>query len=467
MWVNMKKILELILRISVITLGLSIAVFILLNLRGFAINSQTLLISFIVILSLVLIIHGIFTLFWMLYAWENPEDAERHKSPKEFALPKYSFTALIPARHEENVIKDTIQAVNRINYPEYLKEVLVLCRDDDIKTIAKAEKTIEDLGNQNVRLIVFNSFPINKPRSLNQGLKQARNEIVAIFDAEDEPHPGIYNVVNTILLGENADIVQSGVQLMNYRSNWFSTLNVLEYFFWFKSALHFFSNVGGISPLGGTTAFFKKSWLELIGGWDENCLTEDADIGFRLMSAGAKLRVVYDEQHVTKEETPPNLVSFLGQRTRWDQGFLQVLFKGDWKKLPKLRQRLFAVYILLSPEIQTVLLFYAPVAIWLAFMQKLPILVSLLSFVPFSLLLLQIVVLIVGLYEFTKAYNLRFPFWMPLKILATFYPYQLVLMISSFRAFYRVLFSHNGWEKTLHVNAHREMAKVSLFQNVQ
>lgn len=463
-----KKILNLILKILIVTAGLVIGVFILLNLRFFVVNPQALLISFIVIFSILLIIHGIFTLCWMLYAWEDPENVNRHKSPKIFSLPKYSFTALIPARHEENVIEDTIQAVSRINYPEHLKEVLILCRNDDYKTITKVEEVIEKLGKSNIRLVVFNSFPINKPRSLNQGLKQAKNEVIAVFDAEDEPHSDIYNVVNTLMVTENPDIVQSGVQLMNYRSNWFSTLNVLEYFFWFKSALHFFSKLGGVSPLGGNSVFFKKTWLELIGGWDENCLTEDADIGFRLMSAGAKLRVVYDEQHATREESPSDLTSFVKQRTRWDQGFIQVLFKGDWKKLSNLSQKLFAVYILLSPEIQTVLLFYTPVAVWLAFSQKLPILVSLISFIPFFLLLLQVLGFMVGLYEYTKAYNLKFHFWMTLKVLLTFYPYQLILIISAFRALYRVIFSHNGWDKTLHINAHRIMAEeLLLTQNAK
>ncbi len=454
----MKKILGLILRVPAINLGLLIADLVLANILYFGISYETLLIVFVVTLSFLLTIHGIFALTWMLYTWENPENIEHHKSPKDFTLAKFSFTALVPARHEENVIQDTIRAIDDINYPDSLKEVLILCRDDDIKTIAKAYETIKELGKQNVRLVVFNSFPISKPHSLNQGLKQARNEVVAVFDAEDEPHPDIYNVINTILVRENADIVQSGVQPMNFRSSWFSTLNALEYFFWFKSALHFFSKVGKIAPLGGNSVFFKKKWLKLVGGWDENCLTEDADIGLRLISAGARLRVVYDEQHVTREETSPNLASFIRQRTRWDQGFLQVLAKGDWKRLPKFKQKLFAIYILLSPEIQTILLLYAPFAIWITFTQKLPVLVSLFSFIPFFLLLLQIVVLIVGLYEFTKAYTLKFPFWLPLKVFSTFYPYQLILMLSSFRALYRMLFSMNDWEKTLHVNAHRKTA---------
>lgn len=430
------------------------------------INSQIILPAFITIFSLLLTLQGMFTLVWMLYAWENPEDVDSHKSPKEFYQPKYSFTALIPARHEEKVIKDTIKAVNNINYPNHLKEILILCREDDQGTINKARETIEELGQKNIRLIVFNSFPINKPHGLNHGLNEAKNEIITIFDAEDEPHPDIYNIINTVLIRDQVDVVQSGVQLMNYRSHWFSALNVMEYFLWFKSGLHFFLKIGGITPLGGNTVFFKKHWLEKIGGWDESCLTEDADIGIRLILAGAKTRVIYDEQHSTQEETPTSVMGFIKQRTRWNQGFLQIFAKSDWKKLPQLRQKFVTLYILLSPLIQALLLLYAPVAVWVAFTQKMPMVVSLFSFVPLYLFLLQILVYIVGLYEFAKAYKLGFPLWIPLKVLFTFYPYQFMLMFASFRAFYRTALSKNSWEKTFHTNSHREMRKVSILTGV-
>lgn len=423
---------------------------------------HALLVAFILFLSAVLTLQGIFTLTWMLYAWENPEDVESHKSPPQFTTPQYSFTALIPARHEEKVLKDTITAVANINYPENLKQVLVLCRKDDEGTINTAQQVISELKKENIKLVTFNSFPINKPHALNQGLKESKNDIVTIFDAEDEPHPEIYNVVNTVMLRDNVDVVQSGVQLMNYRTHWFSALNVLEYFFWFKSGLHFFSRIGRVAPLGGNTVFFKKVYLENIGGWDEDTLTEDADIGFRLALAGAKTKVVYDELHVTQEETPNCAAGFIKQRARWNQGFLQIFFKRDWLKLPTFKQKVVAAYILLSPEFQTLLLLYFPFAIWLAFTQKLPVVISLLSLAPLLILILQVLTFVVGLYEFTKSYRLKFTLWMAFKVVVTFYPYQLMLMVSSVRAFYRIIFGHDNWEKTLHTNVHREKVELAL-----
>ena len=390
----------------------------------------------------------------MIFAWEEPERVDHNKAPKLYADPVLSFSALIPARHEELVIADTIKAVSAIEYPEYLKEVSVICRSDDEKTIWAVEKTIAELGKDNIRLITVYDLPINKPHSLNIGLANTTKDIITIFDAEDQPHKEIFKILNTVFINEQVDVVQSGVQLMNYRSSWFSTFNTLEYFFWFKSALHFFSQTGA-TPLGGNTVFFKKKLLDEIGGWDEKCLTEDADIGFRLSSIGAKIRVIYDAKFVTKEETPTNVASFVKQRTRWNQGFIQIFKKGQWLKLPRLTQKILSAYILIWPEFQALFFLLIPLSILMIIRLKLPIVIALLTTIPMYLLLLQLVTYNIGLYEFTKEYDLKYSFWMVIKLLLTFYPYQILLGFSSFRAAFRLISKNNIWEKTAHINAHR------------
>src|SRR5260221_3707245 len=140
------------------------------------------------------------------------------------------------------------------------------------------------------------------------------------------------NGIQAVRQNEPVAVVQGGVQLMNYQSKWYSVLNVLEYFFWFKSRLHYHARLG-MTPLGGNTVFFTREVLQRVGGWDQRNLTEDADIGIRISRLGEPIRVVYDDRYVTREETPPTLSQFSKQRTRWSQGILQTLLKGEWKQL--------------------------------------------------------------------------------------------------------------------------------------
>ena len=298
----------------------------------------------------------------MLYSWEHPQRIEASGGPRSFLPPRLSFTVLLPARHEEKVIRQTLSRVLSANYPAHLLEVVVICHVDDTGTIAEAERAISELGLQQARVETFADAPINKPHGLNVGFARTGNEVVTIFDAEDDIDGNIFNVVNTVMLSEETGIVQAGVQLMNFKDHWFGMHNCLEYFFYFKSRLHYHARVGMI-PLGGNTVFIRRELIARVGGWDQHCLTEDADIGLRLSLLGEPIRVVYDAQHVTREETPESVGSFIRQRTRWNQGFIQVLMKDSWRSLPHFGQRLLALYTLSYPLLQAVLMLLWPATI--------------------------------------------------------------------------------------------------------
>ena len=427
-------------------------------------------------MALLLLPQGVFTVYWMTYSWVNPARMERSGAPKTYAQPHFSFTALLPARREAAVLYDTIMAVHNIDYPDHMKEILVLIRDeDDDETIAVAQRAIADIQEKaaqagapaNVRLLTFKDGPKNKPNGLNRGYREAANDVVCVFDAEDQPHRDIYHVVNTVMQRDGADVVQSGVQLMNFRSTWFSAFNVLEYFFWFKSGLHAFTHKLNVTPLGGNTVFFKKTWLDRLAeqdtekgyrAWDELCLTEDADIGIRLTQMGATIQIVYEAQQATQEETPATVDQFIRQRTRWCQGFYEIFFKYDWLRLPTLKQRIGAIYILMNSVFQGAIVFFLPLGMFIWATQKVPVPLAILSWMPVYLLFIQLIINLIGIQEFTRAYNLRLPLLFRLRMLIYYYPYQLLLSISALRAMIRMATRQSDWEKTEHANLHRPVA---------
>ena len=412
------------------------------------------------IISLLLLAQISYSTFLKLYTWNDANLRYKYRAPAVFIPPTKSFTVLLPARHEEEVIQQTIQGVLNANYPMDLLEIVVICRSDDEGTIVKVREKIAAAklqGVTNVRLIIFRDKPINKPHGLNVGLRYTRNEVVTIFDAEDQVHPDIFNVANTVMVHEGFNAVQAGVQLMNFDSRWYSAHNVLEYFFWFKSSLYYYADFG-IIPLGGNTVFFTRRLLNQIGGWDETCLTEDADIGIRLSMRGERVRVVYEDAYVTKEESPPSLAQFIKQRSRWNQGFFQILRRGDYWKLPRLSQRLLAFYTLSSPIIQALTLLYIPVSIYTAFFLNVGVGYAMLLCLPAYMLIGQFVVSLIGLHEFAEAHGIRLKPLTWLKLLLSFYPYQVLLGIGAVRAVIREVRRVNTWEKTKHVNAHRRAA---------
>lgn len=408
----------------------------------------------IVVVSLGLTFVAATTLWWMLHAWRTPETLVSTGFTRRNAREHRSFSLLLPARHEQEVLGDTLDSLAALDHPFY--EVIVIIGHDDPETEAVA-RAAQRRHPDHIRVVIDSNVPKNKPKALNTALPACQGEITGVFDAEDEVHPGLLRLVEARFEEAGADVVQAGVQLMNVRSTWWSMRNCLEYYFWFRSRLHFHADREFI-PLGGNTVFARTALLRAHGGWDSRCLAEDCEIGVRLSTAGARIVVAYDPGAVTREETPDTLRSLVKQRTRWDQGFLQVLRKGEWRRLPTRRQRLLARYTLAMPFLQAGTGLLLPLSLAAMLLVKVPVPVTLVSFLPLTPTLVTLAVESAGLAEFGREFGVRIRLRDHVRLVLGTFPYQLVLAFAALRSVWREARGQGGWEKTSHANAHRRPA---------
>lgn len=407
--------------------------------------------AFVLVITALVAISGT-TLVWMLHAWTTPEHLARTRFP-DVRQPRHRFSLLVPAYNEETVLRATLERLLEQTHPDF--EIVCIVREDDPATAAVAEAVAARSGHR-VKVVRSNYWPRNKPAAMNLALPECNGDIIGIFDAEDVVHPELLRNVDSLLQDSGADIVQSGVQLMNFWTNWYSVRNVLEYYFWFRSRLHFHAAVRFI-PLGGNTVFLRADVLREAQGWDDTCLAEDCEVGVRLSSTGHKVAVAYDPALVTREETPPNLTALFKQRTRWNQGFLQVLRKGEWRRLDNRRRRLLALYTLSMPFLQAFTGMLFPVAIVTAIVLKLPMVLVMYSFVPLMLTLATVLVEAIGLFEFGRLFERKVRLRDYARLVIGTGPYQMMLAAAATRAVWRELRGEASWEKTAHVGAHLEV----------
>jgi cellulose synthase/poly-beta-1,6-N-acetylglucosamine synthase-like glycosyltransferase len=240
---------------------------------------------------------------------------------------------------------------------------------------------------------------------------------------------------------------------MNFENSWWRAANVLEYYKWFQSRLKFQARIG-VMPLGGNTVFFRRSFIEEIGGWDESCLTEDCKIGIQASAMGEKIDVVYIESMVTREETPSTLRAFVRQRVRWMQGFIQVFGERQWLRLPTFTQRAMAVYILGFQFFQAFTAVAAPVIIVFAFTQKAPIVLALLTTVPLGISVLNILIDIIMLRQFGRSFDSRVRLRDYAGLVYGAYFFQVVLAVAAVRACARHVSGRTNWVKTEHAGRH-------------
>jgi cellulose synthase/poly-beta-1,6-N-acetylglucosamine synthase-like glycosyltransferase len=205
----------------------------------------------------------------MLHAWRTPDSLAESGLEADGRGTACSFSLIVPARHEEAVLETTLSHLISSHHPDF--EVLVVVGADDPGTREVAER-VADRHPERVRVVIDPSWPKSKPKSLNAALPYCSATITGVFDAEDDVHPALLRRVDQYFQATDADIVQAGVQLMNFRSSWFTVHNVLEYYFWFRSRLHVHARQRFI-PLGGNTVFIRTSILRAVAGWAD-CLAE-------------------------------------------------------------------------------------------------------------------------------------------------------------------------------------------------
>jgi cellulose synthase/poly-beta-1,6-N-acetylglucosamine synthase-like glycosyltransferase len=410
--------------------------------------------ALLVLVSLALTAVATTTLTWMLHAWRTPQALGATRFSRSPMSPRHSFSLLVPARHEQEVLGDTLDTLAGLDHPDY--EVIAIIGHDDPETEAVARAAAARHPGR-VRVVMDYSVPKNKPKGMNTALPECRGEIVGVFDAEDEVHPRLLRLVDARFSETGADVVQGGVQLMNVQSSWWALRNCMEYYFWFRSRLHFHAEARFI-PLGGNTVFMRTDRLRAAGGWDAECLAEDCEIGVRLSTEGARVAVAYDPEVVTREETPGSLTSLYKQRTRWSQGFLQVLKKGEWRKLPTRRQRLLARYTLAMPFLQAFTGLMIPISIALMLTAKVPPLVAMITFLPVVPTLVTLAVEAAGVGDFARSYGVKLRVRDYVRLVLGTFPYQVLLAAAAVRAVVREARGDGSWEKTAHTGAHRSPA---------
>jgi cellulose synthase/poly-beta-1,6-N-acetylglucosamine synthase-like glycosyltransferase len=404
----------------------------------------------VVFFSVFFLVFSAITLWWTMHAWRTPETLEETRFPDPDGGHELSFSLLVPARHEEAVLEHTVENLFRSTHKNF--EVIIIVGHDDPATAEVAGRLAERRPDR--VLVVTDTGPRkNKPRALNTALPYCRGDVVGVFDAEDEVHPKLLEHVDHAFRSTSADVVQGGVQLVNLHSSWYSLHNCLEYYFWFRSRLHLHARHRFI-PLGGNTIFVRKELLQSANGWDGRCLAEDCDLGVRLSARGAKVVVAYDPALVTREETPDSLLGLIKQRTRWNQGFLQVYRKGEWRKLSTFGQRLLARYTLTQPFVQALSGVAVPVGIAVAVFGQVPAPVAMLSFFPLAPMIAGLVFQTIALRDFGVQYDIPIRIRDYVRLFVGAFPYMLVLAVAALRAAIREYTGRHNWELTRHVGVH-------------
>lgn len=235
-------------------------------------------------------------------------------APAPDAWPR--FTILLPLKREAEVVRGTVQAVKDLDYPEHLKQVLLIVEETDHIT----RNTLQHIRlPENFSLLLIPERPpFTKGRALLYGLRAAQGDYLTIYDAESRPEPQQMQKAARILSGTDGSVcLQARIRISNPNSNWITRNFAGEYYEWYNRHLQGLSNEGLPFGLGGNSFFIATEALRQAGAWDPFNVTEDADLAVRLVENGIRLRMLDSE---TTESCPEHIPEWARQRTRWNKG---------------------------------------------------------------------------------------------------------------------------------------------------
>ncbi|MEZ5782699.1 MAG: glycosyltransferase [Rhizobiaceae bacterium] len=272
------------------------------------------------------VLHVVFSFFFLscvclrfaaVASGVNPP-ARAEEQPIPVDLPVYSV--LVALYREAEIAGELVASLSRIAWPASKLDIKLVCEADDAETIAALKAPRPPSYMEIVE--VPNFGPRTKPKALNYALQTCRGSLVVLYDAEDRPHPDqlIEAWQRFSTNDERLACLQAPLEIANGHRSWIARSFAFEYAALFRGLLPWLSQRRLMLPLGGTSNHFRRSALENVGRWDPFNVTEDADLGARLMRFGYRTETI---SLPTLEDAPETARVWIPQRTRWFKGWLQ------------------------------------------------------------------------------------------------------------------------------------------------
>ena len=273
---------------------------------------------------IVLSFYGIhrYTMAYQYFKYRKNYSAD---PPRHFAeLPR--VTIQLPIFNEQFVIDRLIEAVCAMDYPREKLEIQVL--DDSTDETQEVAAGIVDryaaLGNPIVYIHRTNRHGF-KAGALDAGLKVAKGEFVAIFDADFvPPQDWLMRVIHHFAEPE-IGMVQTRWTHLNKDYSLLTQIEaiLLDGHFVLEHGAR--SRSGDFFNFNGTAGMWRRQAITDGGGWQHDTLTEDTDLSYRSQMAGWKFK--YQPEIECPSELPIEMTAFKTQQARWAKGLIQTSIK--------------------------------------------------------------------------------------------------------------------------------------------
>jgi cellulose synthase/poly-beta-1,6-N-acetylglucosamine synthase-like glycosyltransferase len=239
-------------------------------------------------------------------------------------------TILVAAHNEEKVVAHILSALMGVNYPKDKMLVVPVNDRSTDRTREIIDHFCEDHPGR-IRPFHRTGGKGGKAAALKDAMELVKTEVILIFDADYIPGSGLIKQLVAPFFDPEVGGVMGRVVPLNVGTNLLTRLLDLERSGGYQVDQQARMNLRLVPQHGGTVAGVRLSALREIGGWNDDTLTEDTDLTFRLLLAGWK--TVYQNRSECYEEVPETWQVRIKQIMRWAKGHNQALAAFGFKIL--------------------------------------------------------------------------------------------------------------------------------------
>ena len=233
----------------------------------------------------------------------------------------------VPAYNEPpEMVVETLRSLTTLDYPAY--EIVVIDDNTDDEALWRP---VEAWCRANgIKFAHLEDWPGYKSGALNYALRELidpRTELIGVIDADYQLDPAFLKTVAPLFEDPTVGFIQAPQDYRDWQQAPFYRRLYYSYKYFFAVSQPSRNERDG-AIFAGTMGLIRRDALERAGGWDEWCITEDAELSLRLLRDG------WSGLHVDRSfgvgVMPLTFEALKGQRFRWCFGGIQIL-RRHWR----------------------------------------------------------------------------------------------------------------------------------------
>ena len=252
--------------------------------------------------------------------------SKKSQPAQEVALTTRPEVAIhLPIYNEFYVVDRVIQACTRVAEKYGKDKVRIYVIDDSTdETRAKVDSLVSEFGAQGFRFKVVRRGTRRgfKAGALQSAFGLTTEKYVAVLDADFVPPPDFLNrTVGMLEEDESIGFVQARWGHLDRDYNLLTGSVAIGIDAHFLLEQRGRNGAGYLMVFNGSAGVLRSSAIREAGGWDDDTLTEDLDLSYRLQLAGYRGVFLGDLQ--VPGELPPTVTGLKRQQGRWARGYMQ------------------------------------------------------------------------------------------------------------------------------------------------